>query len=695
MRIGFGEAGSVARRHATTLEGLDAVRVVAVADPAERAAAELAADFGARAYAHHEDMLDGEDLDAVYICVPPFAHGPPEFAAIQAGVPFFVEKPLAVDIETAEAVAERLHGRGLVTAVGYHWRYLDTVEEARRIVSTRPPRLVLAYWLDKVPPPGWWVVRDRSGGQVIEQTTHALDLVRYVVGEVAEVYALGARTEREAFPGADVADVTAATLLFEDGAVGSMICTCLLNAKHRAGLDVFGEGMALELSEHELVVDVGDGAAGRPATAQAKTLVDRDFVEAVRGGPNRVRAPYEEALATQRLACALARSADQRRSVGLGRPRAPRRARNGPRTVRSLGVERPGEAAFFSLEEEPPTDGRFLVETMYTGLSAGTELTYFKGTNPYLHAGWDAELGLFRPDRPAETYPVRRMGYMEVGRVVEGGGEVVPTGGLVGMAYGHKTAHTADPARDRFVRLPPTLDPLLGIYAAHMGPICANGLLHAAADAVGVDVRELGDGVRGRQVLVMGAGVVGLLTAMFCVRHGAATVTVGDRSELRLRAARGLGVDVVDLRSTDVWRAVKSRHRHGPGDRGADVAFQCRAKADSLAAALRSLRPQGTVVDLAFYQDGAEGLRLGEEFHHNGLSVRSAQIARVPRGLAPAWTRARLAAETLALMQQHGGAIRRHVITDVLPLERAPWLIGELAERRREVIQAVFEVTPE
>ena len=50
------------------------------------------------------------------------------------------------------------------------------------------------------------------------------------------------------------------------------------------------------------------------------------------------------------------------------------------------------------------------------------------------------------------------------------------------MTYGHRTGYRADPLRDRIVPLPPDLDPLLGIYVAHMGPICANGLLHAAVE---------------------------------------------------------------------------------------------------------------------------------------------------------------------------------------------------------------------
>ncbi|MDQ3870241.1 MAG: zinc-binding alcohol dehydrogenase, partial [Chloroflexota bacterium] len=140
------------------------------------------------------------------------------------------------------------------------------------------------------------------------------------------------------------------------------------------------------------------------------------------------------------------------------------------------------------------------------------------------------------------------------------------------------------------------------------------------------------------------------------------------------------------------WRVVKERWRHGRGDCGADVVFQCRGQPAALATALRALRPQGTVVDLAFYQGGAPEVRLGEEFHHNGLSVRCAQILRVPRGLSHLWDRRRLALETIDLLRAHGGALRTHVITDVVPFDHAPDLMSDLAERRREVIQAVFEV---
>jgi threonine dehydrogenase-like Zn-dependent dehydrogenase len=357
-------------------------------------------------------------------------------------------------------------------------------------------------------------------------------------------------------------------------------------------------------------------------------------------------------------------------------------------TVRTMVVPRPGALEIAETTEPALAEGRFRAETLFTGLSAGTELTWYRGTSPYLSTGWDAELGLFDPQLPAQRYPVTRLGYMEVARVTDSRTTAVPEGAVVAMAYGHSTVVHGDPGTQHVVQLPADLDPLLGIYVAHLGPICANGLLHAAADAGGSD---LGAGVRGRRVLVTGGGAIGLLVALLARVHGAAEVVLMDATPHRRAAAEGLGVDTV-ADTPDVARQLKSRWRHGVADHGADVAFQCRGQTSALATALRCLRPQGTVVDLAFYTGGADGLALGEEFHHNGLTVRCAQIGRVPRSLASSWNRRRLSAETLTLLAGHGAEVRRHVLTDVVPFDDAPGLFAELSGRRREVISAAFEV---
>src|SRR5918998_2241719 len=153
---------------------------------------------------------------------------------------------------------------------------------------------------------------------------------------------------------------------------------------------------------------------------------------------------------------------------------------------RTVVVPEPGRVEISTGDPEPLTGRAFRVHTVFSGVSAGTELSYVKGTNPALHHGFDPELGLFGGP-VADPYPVTRLGYMEVARVEDRRTRAVADGTVVAMTYGHRTAYPADPLRDRVVPLPADLDPVLGVYVAHMGPICANGLLHAAADGYGPD----------------------------------------------------------------------------------------------------------------------------------------------------------------------------------------------------------------
>jgi threonine dehydrogenase-like Zn-dependent dehydrogenase len=361
------------------------------------------------------------------------------------------------------------------------------------------------------------------------------------------------------------------------------------------------------------------------------------------------------------------------------------------RSVRSIGVTAPGRPVMLDDAEPEPGPAQAWVRTEWSGISAGTEVALVRGTDPHHRLHWDPDLRSFRPDGPADGYPIRALGYMEVGRVTESRTEAMAEGSLVAMAYGHRTGRCADPARATVVPVPDDLDPLLGVYLAQMGPICVNGLLHAAAALAGPGA-TVDAGVRNRHVLVTGAGVIGLLSALLAVQHGAASVVVAEPAPERRAVAEALGLGTVDDADGSAWLAVKRQWRHGPGDAGADVALQCRGRDSSLATALKALRPQGTVVDLGFYQAGADSVRLGEEFHHNGLAMVCAQIGRVPRGMAPVWSRTAMATVTLDLLRERGKDIRTHVVTDVVPFEEGPRLLSDLAARRRATLQAVLRV---
>jgi myo-inositol 2-dehydrogenase / D-chiro-inositol 1-dehydrogenase len=306
VRVGLVGAGGVGARHARTLAAMDDVELLGIADAVPGAGDALAGELGVPAVGTLDQLLRGSP-DAVWLCVPPFAHGELELAVLRAGLPFFVEKPLAADPGTAETVAEAVAAAGVPTATGYHWRHLDTVERARAVLAVSPPRLVTVTWQDKVPPPAWWRTTALSGGQVVEQATHVLDLARMLAGEVVEV---SASTAPSSDPDRDVADATTAVLTFAGGAVGTLAATCTLAAKGRAGIDVAADGVLVELTETSLRISGAAGVEEAAPQVDARHAVDRAFVDVLSGRPSPPGlVDYAEALRTHRLGCAVAESA--------------------------------------------------------------------------------------------------------------------------------------------------------------------------------------------------------------------------------------------------------------------------------------------------------------------------------------------------------------------------------------------------
>jgi myo-inositol 2-dehydrogenase/D-chiro-inositol 1-dehydrogenase len=320
VRVGCVGTGFIAGRHLEALSGMPDVEIAAVADPLADRAAETAERYGARAYDDGLALLDAEELDAVWLCVPPYAHGPLESAALDRSLPFFVEKPLALDLATAETVAARVAEANLLTAVGYHWRHLDVVRTAAGLLRDRPPHLVTGYWLDRTPPAPWWAHRDRSGGQVLEQTTHIFDLARMLVGEVVAVQAVEVAAPLDGEGDAPAA--ASALLTFESGAVGTISSARSLAWRHRVALHAVSDAQVVEVTErrlvdHGLVVTSPDGAQVTTSGQDPIAAEDAEFVAALRGEGAGPRVPYAEALRTHALTLAADRSAREGTRIEL------------------------------------------------------------------------------------------------------------------------------------------------------------------------------------------------------------------------------------------------------------------------------------------------------------------------------------------------------------------------------------------
>ncbi|MEU4680998.1 zinc-binding alcohol dehydrogenase [Micromonospora sp. NPDC023737] len=285
---------------------------------------------------------------------------------------------------------------------------------------------------------------------------------------------------------------------------------------------------------------------------------------------------------------------------------------------------------------DPLGPGEVRVRTRYSGISAGTELTLYRGSNPRLSKDWDDISRMFVPRQTPVPYPLVGFGYEEVGEIVEVAPEVTDRhpGQTVWGIWGHRAEAVV--AADAVQPLAPGLDPLAAVFA-RPGAIALTAVL--AGDL------HLGDWIG-----VFGQGVIGLLATRLAVLSGARVVAV-DRVATRLVHAGRYGaratVDAGVESAADVLRGAT-------GGRGADVCLELSGAYPALHEAIRATTHAGRVVAAGFYQGQAAGLGLGEEFHHNRIQLVAAQVSgpTPAPGMAGRWTGARVAQTFMELVAE-------------------------------------------
>ncbi|WP_077624551.1 Gfo/Idh/MocA family protein [Sediminibacillus massiliensis] len=320
MKIGLVGTGGFSRLHAGLLEKMKDVEISAICGRSTRKAEEMAAGFGAKGYGALKSMLEAESLDAVYICVPPMVHGVIEEELIQRGIPFFVEKPLGVDDELPNHICELVEERSLITSVGYHFRYLESVEKMKDLLRGSKIGMVTANWSGSMPEVKWWRDNNQSGGQFVEQTTHLVDLLRFLCGEIDEIHAFfGEGHLKNVYENVTVPDVGSVNMKLKNGAVANFSNTCILPAGTGDVRMVFyTEKGILEWSPKQLkCIEAGRDTIYRfhdnPYLKESEI-----FLDAVRHGKdNGILSPYQDAVKTQQITHAATVSARDRFSVKL------------------------------------------------------------------------------------------------------------------------------------------------------------------------------------------------------------------------------------------------------------------------------------------------------------------------------------------------------------------------------------------
>ncbi|MCM8900070.1 zinc-binding alcohol dehydrogenase [Caldicoprobacter algeriensis] len=340
----------------------------------------------------------------------------------------------------------------------------------------------------------------------------------------------------------------------------------------------------------------------------------------------------------------------------------------------------PKSIGFEEYEEEELRPDEVRIKTLFSGISAGTQLTLYRGKNPYLSGKWDPDLRIFDHTGEASAkFPVKGMwAYEEVGIVVEIGTDVskASVGDVIYGAWGHKSTHVV---KEEFAvdhKLPKELDPICGIFA-QMGAIALNAILDANIHV-------------GETVAIFGQGVPGQMVTQLAKLNGARVIAV-DLDDSRLEYSKKFGADIVlNPKKCDAAKEIKKL----TDGRGADVSIEISGFASALNEAIRATCYNGTVVCSGFITGEAKGLFLGKEFHHNRIKIVCSQISGVSLDVSNRWDRLRME-KTIMQLQAEGKVNFKGLITHIIPFEKAPEAYRMLDEGTKDCLQVVLKFDEE
>jgi 2-desacetyl-2-hydroxyethyl bacteriochlorophyllide A dehydrogenase len=310
---------------------------------------------------------------------------------------------------------------------------------------------------------------------------------------------------------------------------------------------------------------------------------------------------------------------------------------------RTLILEGPRQVRLADHPTRPLRLGEIRLRALLSGISHGTELSLYRGTSAFTDKVFDRGLRAFVAPQAGSVaaYPVT-LGYEMVGEVTQVAPDVteVKVGDLVHTGTPHQEETVLDVAASLeatypLVKLPSPERPERAVFIS---------LTAVALQAVHDAELKLGDAVS-----VHGLGAIGLLTVQMCRLEGIQQVFAVDPDPARRKLAADLGATHVLDPAGDPPLGLRIRELNG--GTGVDVAIEVAGSDQALQGALAAAGLGATVVAAGFYQGGAAHLRLGEEFHHNRLSlIASIGAWGAPDRHAPLWDRRRVMATAIRLL---------------------------------------------
>lgn len=331
---------------------------------------------------------------------------------------------------------------------------------------------------------------------------------------------------------------------------------------------------------------------------------------------------------------------------------------------RSVWFTAPRQVEVRSLELPDPGPGQVRVEMVCSAISAGTEMLVYRGQFP---AGLAVDAAI-RPLAGAFAYPLR-YGYAVVGQVAALGPGVAAEwrGRLVFAFQPHASAFVA-PAAD-LLPVPAGLEPEAAVCLPSM-ETAVNFLLDGAP-------------LVGEQVVVLGQGVVGLLTTALLARLPLARLLTVDSLESRRAWSRRLGAELSLAPEADLRRELGAADEAG----GADLVYELSGAPAALDAAISAAGFSGRIVVGSWYGQKRHAVDLGGRFHRGRLRLISSQVSTVTPELQARWTKARRLETAWRMLAQ---SAPQQLISHRFPLAEAARAYALIDAQPAEALQVIL-----
>lgn len=222
VRIGIIGCGGMGSYHASCIAQIPQAKITAAVDIIPERAEKIATEYNCTAFSDYRECLDL--VDAVWICTPPDTHRDITVACLTAGKHVFCEKPMALSLEEADQMIEVAEKANRLLAIGYCLRFSPWAKKCKELVESGELGDITMVWITRmsdIPPTDWLRDQEKSGGMLTEQTTHNLDWMRYLVGDVAEVTGMA----KTALPNVTIRDNVVASVRFVNGAIGQVMAS--------------------------------------------------------------------------------------------------------------------------------------------------------------------------------------------------------------------------------------------------------------------------------------------------------------------------------------------------------------------------------------------------------------------------------------------------------------------------------------